>query len=162
MAGSGRVRAAGGRDVDRMVALSAAKRRSYAAFEPVFWRPAADAGERQRAWFIRRVASADVVALVREAQGDGGVDGFLIGSLGAAPPVYEPGGLACVVDDFCVADEGDWATVGAELLACLRAAARARGAAILVVVSGARDVAKGAALRAAGLHAASEWLVGPV
>jgi len=86
--------------------------------------------------------------------------GFLIATLAAAPPVYDPGGLACIVDDFTVADSADWPTVGADLLRAIRHAASGRGAAQIVVVTAQLDEAKRATLAASGLSVASEWWVG--
>ena len=50
-----------------------------------------------------------------------------IAAIIGAPPVYDPGGLTCMIDDFCVADPVGWATVGRALLAEAGQQARARG-----------------------------------
>ena len=145
-------------DVREMVRLSAAKRASYARVQPAFWRPAAAADERQRTHFEGQVARGDAISLIAEA--DGVVAGFLIGELRGAPPVYDPGGATCMVDDFCV--EGDrWDDVGAELLDGLKRSAAQRGGVQVVVVCGVHDRGKAALLRRLGLTAASTWYVGP-
>ena len=42
--------------------------------------------------------------------------GFAVGTIIAAPPVYDPGGPSCVIYDFVVAVPEQWSTVGADLL----------------------------------------------
>jgi GNAT superfamily N-acetyltransferase len=143
-------------DVPAMVALSAAKRAAYARVVPRFWDPARDADDRQRAWFRSLLARDDVVALV--APGSGGLDGFAIGVVHAAPPVYDPGGPVVTVDDFCVRDPAVWPTVGAALLDALRARARAKGAVLEVVVCGVHDGAKRALVESPGSIPASVWV----
>ncbi len=75
-----------------------------------------------------------MVALVHE-EGQA-IDGFIIGTLVEAPPVYDPGGLTCIVDDFMVARPEDWPTTGAALLGEVSSRAQARGAVQTVVVCG--------------------------
>lgn len=89
----------------------------------------------------------------------GQIEGLLIALLGMAPPVYDPGGLACTIDDFTVSDPALWPTVGVALLAAAQSWARAHGAAVVVVVCGHQDEPKRALLRAAGLSLTSEWYV---
>lgn len=90
------------------------------------------------------------------------VQGFVIARLVPSPPVYEPGGTTCLVDDFTVADVQMWPEVGPLLLDRARASAADHGAAQLVVVTAGRDDAKRAVLHAGDLTAASEWWVGAV
>jgi hypothetical protein len=42
--------------------------------------------------------------------------GFLIATLIPAPPVYDPGGRTCLIDDFVVIPAANWLTTGVELL----------------------------------------------
>jgi hypothetical protein len=153
------VRPARGDDLPAMVSLSGAKRRAYARHQPVFWRAAAGADEAQRRFFESSLTDPSLATLV--AQRDGAVVGFAIGRVVPAPPVYDPGGLACVVDDFAVEDARAWATVGAALLAAMRRVATERAAVQMVVVCGSHDEPKRAFLAARGLTSASEWYVGP-
>ena len=95
------------------------------------------------------------------AEDDGGFAGFLIATVGPTPPVYDPGGLTAMIDDFAVVSDAAWATTGRDLLGAATARVRDRGATQLVVVCGHRDEPKRAALRAAGLSLASEWYTGP-
>jgi hypothetical protein len=83
--------------------------------------------------------------------------GFIIATLVPAPPVYDPGGLTCLIDDFVVAPAAKWPTTGPVLLrAALDEVAR-RGAAQAVVVTAHLDRRKRQALRSCGLQIASEW-----
>lgn len=140
-----------------MLRLADDRRRLYATYQPVFWRPAADAVARHRPHLRALVDDDAVISLV--ATIDQAVAGFSIGRLVPAPPVYNPGGVSCFVDDCAVADPADWLTAGVDLLRAVCRVARHRGAAQIVVVTGQLDEAKRAALAAAGLSVASEWWV---
>jgi hypothetical protein len=153
----GSIRKAQQGDAPRMVDLSEQKRLEYQAYQPRFWRKAADSREKQLPFFKRLVESDRVIALVHERAGM--VDGFVIASLMDAPPVYDPGGLTCLIDDFVVGEAGDWAAVGAALLGAAGREARAHGAVQMVVVCGHRDQPKRTMLAAGGFTIASEWYV---
>jgi GNAT superfamily N-acetyltransferase len=138
-------------DVERILALAAAQREEYAAYQPRFWRPAPDAVEVHRAALRRMIETA--IALVSEPS-----FGYAVGTLVPAPPLYERG-PACLVEELAVEDAALWPRIGVELLAAVRAAARQRGAAEVVVVTARLDGPKRAALAAAGLVPASEsWV----
>lgn len=156
----GTTRAATPSDVPRMVDLSEQKRSEYAAHEPVFWRKAADSREKQTPYFETLLSRESVIALVHER--GGAIDGFLIAALVPAPPVYDPGGLICLIDDFVVADPDAWQIVGAALLAEVGRQARARGAVQFMVICGHRDGPKRAMLAAMGLSLATEIYVGGI
>jgi hypothetical protein len=147
-------------DVADIAALAAVRREAYEAAQPQFWRRSADAVEKHVPWLRTQVEDADVVSLV--AWSPGALDGFVLASVVAAPPVYDPGGPTGVVDDFAVADPSLWPTVGRDLLAEVRRRLLARGVAQVVVVCGQHDQAKRAALLTAGLTVASEWFVAPL
>ncbi len=116
--------------------------------------------EKYLPWLRAQVEDPDVVTLVvRTATA---IDGYVFASIVGAPPVYDPGGPTGVVDDFAVADPSLWPTVGMDLLDEARKRLATRGVVQVVVVVGHHDAAKRAALLAAGLTAASEWLVGPL
>jgi hypothetical protein len=154
------VRPARPTDVPAMVALSAAKRAAYAEVVPAFWRAAADADARQASWFESLLSRDHVLAHV--VDGAARLDGFAIGVVHAAPPVYDPGGPVVTIDDFCVADPSLWPTVGAALLEATRAAARAKGAVIEVVVCGVHDAPKRALVERAGTFPTSHWFATPL
>lgn len=147
-------------DLPAMVALSAAKRAQYEAYQPVFWRRAPNADEQQTGFFAHQLGRENVIALVSEE--DGQVVGFVIAALVSSPPVYAPGGLTCLVDDFCVAGPDRWSDIGEELLTEVRQSARERGAAQLLVVCGHLDDPKRTLLGDGGLRIASEWWVRPI
>jgi hypothetical protein len=81
---------------------------------------------------------------------------LITGHLIQAPPIYDPEGLTCVVDDFAVRRPSDWPGVGRELLDGMRKRVRTRGAVQLIVVSGHQDHPKRNVLDAARLTVASE------
>ena len=97
-----------------------------------------------------------MITLVSEESG--AVTGFLIAQLAGAPPVYDPGGQTCDIDDFVVAP-GRWATTGVQLLRSAIERAAERGAIQAVVVTAHLDQDKREALRLCGLSIASEWWV---
>src|SRR5437667_448353 len=102
----------------------------------------------------------DVIALVAETEAT--LLGFVMGVITTAPPVYNPGGLVCIVDDFAVGNPTEWGSVGAALLAAVEQEAKARGAVLSVVVCAQQDQVKRTMLREAGLTVASEWQVKPL
>jgi hypothetical protein len=149
------IRSAEGRDVRRMADLAAQGRESYAVHAPVFHRPHTDARARHEPWLMELVGNPEQITLVSESDSD--LDGFVIGSLVRSPPVYDPGGLTCVIDDFIVERPDLWATVGRELLEGAAEVARAQGAAQTVVVCGPVDGPKRTMLIESGHIVASEW-----
>jgi GNAT superfamily N-acetyltransferase len=146
-------------DAAAMATLAALRREQYARYQPLYWRPAAGVQDKHRAYLASLVASDKVITLVSEEAGQ--LSGFLIATLTSAPPVYDPGGLTCQIDDFVVAPAAKWPTTGAELLRAGLAEAARRGAIQAVVVAGHLDQPKRQALSACGLEIASEWWVTP-
>jgi hypothetical protein len=147
-------------DLDLLLAIASVSRTAYVEYQPRFWRPAPDAEDRQRAYFTAMLD--DDRALVLTATEDADLRGFAIGRLVSAPPVYDPGGVSCVVDDFAVADPDEWSTIGSVLFDALRSWAASRDAAQMIVVTARLDEPKRAALQSRGLTLASEWWVGSV
>jgi len=142
-----------------MTGLAARRRELYARYQPMFWRPAVGARDKHHPYLASLVADTQVITLVGEE--DSQLTGFLIATLVPAPPVYNPGGLTCQIDDFTVADDDKWMATGPALLrAGLDEAAR-RGAVQAVVVTARLDYPKLQALRSCGLEVASEWWVTP-
>jgi GNAT superfamily N-acetyltransferase len=148
-------------DLDRLLGIASAHRTSYAEYQPRFWRPAPDAVDRQRAYFTS-ILDDDKTLVLTATEDDAGLHGFAIGRLVPAPPVYDPGGVSCLVDDFAVADPEEWLTIGPLLLDALRSWAASRDAAQMIVVTAHLDEPKRAALQSRGLTIASEWWVGSV
>ena len=81
-----------------MATQAAMRREQYARYQPLYWRPAVGVQDIHRAYLAGLVASDQVITLVSEDAGQ--VTGFLIATLSPAPPVYDPGGLTCAIDDF--------------------------------------------------------------
>ncbi len=75
-------------------------------------------------------------------------------------PGYNPGGLTLMIDDFCVTDESEWHSIGSQLVQKIKAIAKLRGAAQVLIVCGAHDGPKCHFLKKIGLTVASEWYVG--
>lgn len=152
------IRPAGPGDLEALLRLAEARRIQYQTYQPIFWRPASNATEVQRPHLSRLIEDEDIIAIVAES--DRQVVGFAIATLVPAPPVYDPGGLTCLIDDFTMATSEDWASVGEELLHHVGNAAHQRGATQIVIVTAHLDQSKRRALAAAGLSVASEWWVG--
>ena len=96
----GTIRNAGAADVPRMVELSEKKRTEYEQQQPIFWRKARDSASAQKPYFEHLLTLDSTIVLVYECEGT--IQGFVIASLHTAPPVYDPGGLTCNIDDFVV------------------------------------------------------------
>jgi hypothetical protein len=143
--------------VSRMVELSALKRAQYQTHSPIFWRPAADADRLQEKFFRGLLADPSWICLVHENAG--GIDGFILARLIAAPPVYDPGGKVCMIDDFAVSDSSLWPTVGMALRDAAERKSSDAGAVVSVTVCGQGDGPKRTALQNSGAHVASEWYV---
>ncbi|HEU5015496.1 MAG TPA: GNAT family N-acetyltransferase [Roseiflexaceae bacterium] len=145
-------------DLPAILELAAERRKEYATYSPLFWRVAEDAAE-QQAPFFRNQRIQNPHALTLVAEDDQRIVGFVMATIHAAPPVYNPGGPVCSIDDFTVATPDLWRTVGEELVRAAKKWARERGAVLIVVVAGQQDAAKRAMLAATGANVASEWWV---
>ena len=143
--------------IGEMVQASSAFRSELAEFQPNMWRKASDADERQREFFDFAINRENNISLV--ANDDTGFLGFLIASLVSAPPVYAPGGLTCLVDDFAVTSPVDWIRVGQALFAELNLLSRVRGAVQVVVICPHLHTGKRDLLQSLGYSLASEWWV---
>jgi ribosomal protein S18 acetylase RimI-like enzyme len=132
------IRRAASDDVEALTSLVALKR-----------------AELERTFYRYQVEEDSVILLVAEIEGR--VAGFINGILQNAPPVYDPGGKALMVDDFVVeaGDSGDRAALA--LLDAVKSEGRARGAVQMILVSAARDERAAGWFRAKGLHVASTW-----
>jgi hypothetical protein len=122
-------------DLDWAVETTRARRELLAAHAPRFWRPAADAAERHRAFLAHLVADPDALTLR--------TDHAYAVALGDAS--------RRVVDDMVVAD-GAWAADG---VALLRAVAATTGTLRLVVPVAERDRRETA--EAVGLAPVETW-----
>jgi len=155
-----KIRKATAADITDMAALSEEKRELYETFQPIFWRKATHSKEIQIPYLEKLLAKDNHFALVCETNGI--VSGFIIGAVTPAPPVYDPGGLACLIDDFCISSEARWDKEGEALLAESCECAKQLGAVQFVIICGHKDERKREMLRKIGLTIASEWYTGPV
>ncbi|MBI3429321.1 MAG: hypothetical protein HY050_04560 [Actinobacteria bacterium] len=155
-----RIRMAEDFDLEEILNLANGKRLEYETYQPVFWRVAPDAKAQQRTYIADQIADEKVITLV--ATSESKLVGFVIGRLVPAPPVYNPGGLTCSIDDFVVRRNDLWETIGADLLDQVRKVAISKGAVQVVVVCGHFDEPKRKALEKSSLTIASEWWVAPL
>jgi GNAT superfamily N-acetyltransferase len=157
---TGAIRQAVLADVPAMVTLAERKRIEQAREQPVFWRKAVDSAEKHTS-YVRNLLQRDgVFSFVHDAAGT--LDGFVIGVRLDAPPVCDPGGPTCLIDDFTVAPPALWQSVGRALLEAARTEARGRGMVCIQVICGHYDAPKRAMLTAAGFPVVSEWWVHPL
>ncbi len=149
-------------DLPVMLQLAAEKRRQYESYQPVFHRRASDAAAKaaQEQYFAELIMRDDIIVLVAETAGT--VVGFATAEIHTAPAVYDPGGPAAIIDEYCVAVPELWDTVGRQLLEAVEAELRRRGVAVVVVVCSPRDIAKRASLINRGMSVATEWFAGPL
>ena len=144
-----------------MAELAELKREQYREHAPAFHRPKPGVRDLHAAFLGTQVANHQIhIALVHETS-DRTIDGFLIATMIPAPPVYDPGGLTCLVDDFMVETPTLWASVGRSLLDEVVQRSVPKGAVQTVVVCGPHDTAKRAMLFESGHIVASEWFTRP-
>lgn len=149
-------------DIERMASLSKAKRLSYEKVQPQFWRHAGDIGDfAQKEWFQDLLGRDDYLMFTAENENQEML-GFAIGRLMSAPDVYNPGGLTLMIDDFCVKSDSLWQPIGGMLIEAMKASAKTKEGAQILVVCGAHDHAKRGFLREQNLSIASEWFVGSI
>lgn len=145
-------------DIPAMVELSEQFRNTLEQHQPKMWRKADGSRAAQTAYFenLLKENNSNIIALVHETPKQD-ITGFVIASLIRAPPVYNPGGLTCLIDDFCVSLKVLWPSVGKPLMEAVTNMARAHGAVQVVVICPRLDKAKRAILREDGMTVASEW-----
>jgi hypothetical protein len=139
-----------------MVAIAAARRERLERYQPQFWRRRSGAEKVQAAFFEQLLEHDDTHVLV--AATNDTIVGFVIARLEPAPPVYDPGGPACTIDDF----GADNVTTARELLVGVRRWASNRGATQPVVIASHGDEPTRALLEDEGLTLASECWVQPL
>ena len=140
-------------DIPWMVSLSHNKRKNYAEAQKQFWKMAKNSDDVQQKWFEELLEQQDVIALVSDDK-----KGFVIGKIITPPEVYDAG-LTLMIDDFCVAEEGLWTSIGRDLIAEIKKIAAGQEVGQILVVSGAHDLAKNNFLREMNLSVASNWFV---
>jgi hypothetical protein len=153
------IRKATEEDIPRMVELSELKRQEYEKHQPLFWKKSKDSAEKQTAFFKTQLSKENIISFVHEDRGN--LDGFIIALLVSAPPVYDPGGPTCLIDDFALVGEG-WKSTGRFLLEKVQKEAFQRGAVQSAVFCGHQDQSKREMLLALGFSIANETYVKPI
>jgi hypothetical protein len=143
-----------------MVALMERKRSEQEQEQPIFWRKAEESAMKHAGYLHNLLQRDGVFAFVHETAG--AIDGLVIGMEMTAPPVYNPGGPMCLIDDFTVANPDLWSTGGRALLEAAQTQARERGMVSMQVICGHYDAPKRAMLGAAGFPVVSEWRIRPL
>ena len=143
-------------DIAQMVVLSAKKRAEYEIAQPIFWKKA-EANDIQEKWFSEHLTQPMVFSFVAKTSSQ--IIGFIIGQNIKAPAVYQPGGLTCIVDDFCVSTATAWDTVGSALINKLLSLSQTNGAVQILVVAGQHDLPKNNFLKNQNFAVVSEWFL---
>jgi len=142
-------------DIAAMVALSDRDRTRREKSDPEFFRKNPAGAEFQTYFFKKQLEDERVIAMVDEDTGK--LRGFVIASIMQAPPVYDPGGLTVLIDDFTVADEKEWNSVGLALLEHVKTEGKVRGAVGVVTICARGDDLKHRWLEEIGTRVVSEW-----
>ena len=104
------IRTAVATDVAAITTLASIRREQYARYQALFWRPAAGALDKHLGYLASLIGDDKVITLVGEESGQ--LTGFLVATLTGAPPVYDPGGATCQIDDFVVVPDARWQSTG--------------------------------------------------
>lgn len=115
----------------------------------------ADDLHRHRVHLQQLIGEPRVLSLVGTRAGY--LSGYLFASLVEAGKNEAPGTLFSYIEDFAVADSGDWWDCGASLLESARVRLRGLGVRRLVVINDGPDARMRAFLWRSGLTQASEW-----
>jgi hypothetical protein len=151
------IRVAEEADAAEMAALSNSFRDLLESYSPVFWRKKEGIIPTHTTYMKGLINNPNQITLVYEQ--DGKIEGFITGLITQAPPVYDPGGPVCLVDDFVVRDARDWSTVGKELIQTCENSARFRNAVVVIVVSPIKCMEQREMLRDHGVEPVSEWRI---
>ena len=151
------IRVAEETDAPEMASLSDSFRDLLQSYSPVFWRKKEGIIPTHITYMKGLINSPNQITLIYEK--DGQIAGFLTGLITQAPPVYDPGGPVCLVDDFVVRHTDEWSTVGKELIQACENSARFRNAVVIIVVSPLKCDEQREMLRDHGIEPVSEWRV---
>lgn len=147
-------------DIDDMSRLSKAKRLAYEKAQPKFWAHAGEKGDEiQKAWFKELLDNPEYLLFIAKDLNQQCM-GFVIGKLMQSPQVYNPGGLTLLIDDFCVATDALWSSVGLQLLKQIKKHSKEKGAIQVIVVCGHHDKLKAKFLNENKLNIVSDWYLG--
>lgn len=143
-----------------MARLAETFREKLEEWQPVFWKRADGSAQLSENYFRFLMQDEDNCALVNEDYA--GVDGFLIATLVDAPPVFNPGGKTCLIDDFVVAEDELWATVGEALVERASEWAKSKGATQTVVITPLAHQEKLSFVKGRDMTPAASWWVKPL
>lgn len=157
------VRRANKTDVPEMVALSKAKRLTYAERQPVFWRTAQDGDRKQHDYFAELIANEKFIVLVAERTK---IEGFIIGCVRDTLPMMRANvRMRCGlhIDDFALSNAAAWSEEGRALMGALLREHRVTDPdeATINVVAGDHDVDKCDLLEKLGMKCLYTWQVLP-
>ena len=156
----GSVRAAKVSDLEGIERLCEQRRIVYERKQPVYFRQASDAREKHLFYLRDQLEARKQLMLVYDENGM--VRGFLMANFVNPPPIYNPGGPACMIDDFVVDDGLHWPTIGGALLEAVERRGTQQGASEIIAVCGDADAPKREFLRDHGLTIASNWYTKPL
>lgn len=140
----GKIRRARRDDLPIIHSLAEKKRTQYERYQPVFWRSASISLEAVAPWLISQIESEENIALVHETRGS--IDGFLIAARG-------------YIDDFTVAAEDTWPTIGAALLTEAAKVASERGTENFLIVCAHLDQPTRTMISTLGFELITNWYV---
>lgn len=149
------IRAALHTDIDPMVELAVRQMHWLESHRDSFYATGPGLADTLRAAYGGLIEAADAVALVDESPK--GVEGFLLGKLVNAPPVYDPKGKVCLVDHFWVRDATNWKTVGLGIFGAANSRIRELGGVLSRIECQWQDEEKRVFLQSLGFTAASDW-----
>ncbi len=129
------IRAATKDDLDVIVALTQDRRSKLARAQPVFWKPSEQAAAITPLFFTMLIDADEVGTLVHTDDTTGAVNGFIFVTEEPVPPVYDPGGKAFKIDDFCLANDTLWPTAGQALFDAAESWAKEQGGAMMILVA---------------------------
>lgn len=142
-------------DIPEMVKLSEAQRILDAQQQPMLWRKAKDSATHQLEYYEHYMQEDHIMIQVN--QSGKGINGFIVAIMQIPPKIYELPGYTCIINDFVVANDTLWNTVGRDLLQSTIAEAKNLKAVQIVVVSHTHNRGKQTLLKKFGLEVASQW-----
>lgn len=149
-------------DLDVIVTLTQDRRSKLARAQPVFWKPSEQAAAITPLFFTMLIDADEVGTLVHTDEATGAVNGFLITTEEPVPPVYDPGGKAFKIDDFCLANDTLWPTAGQALLAHAETWAKDQGGAVMILVAPTCERIRHDQAKSIGYDTVTEWMRKPL
>jgi hypothetical protein len=142
-------------DIDRTVDLGVQQMHRLESHRNPFYATGPGLADYLRAAYSGLIETADAVALVEESPK--GLEGFLLGKLVNAPPVYDPGGRVCLIDHFWVEGSASWPTVGVGLVGAANTRIRELEGVLSRIECQWKDEGRRMFLSSNGFTVASDW-----